>query len=93
MFGNSVLLGYTIRKVKHSSVIIGNPLSALYRTEYFSFARTFRTAWEDGSADFLGCKLLIFSRLTILESADPFKFKGVGGWCFCNILIINILQN
>ena len=58
---------------------IENPLSALYRTEYFSLARTFRTAWEDGSAYFGECKLLIFSRLMILESADPFKLKGVGG--------------
>ena len=38
--------GETVRKVKHSSVRIENPLSALYRgTEYFSLARTFRTAW------------------------------------------------
>ena len=33
-----------VRKVKHSSVRIENPLSALYMgTEYFSLARTFRT--------------------------------------------------
>lgn len=30
----------------------------------------------DGLADFEGCKLLIFIGLMILESADPFKFKG-----------------
>ena len=39
-------MGETVRKVKHSSVTISNPLSALDRgTEYFSLARTFRTAW------------------------------------------------
>ena len=37
--------GDTVRKVKHSSVTIANPLSALRGTEYFSPARTFRTAW------------------------------------------------
>ena len=37
--------GETVRKVKHSSVRIENPIPALYRgTEYFSLARTFRTA-------------------------------------------------
>ena len=37
--------GEVVRKVKHSSVRIENPLLALYRgTEYFSLARTFRTA-------------------------------------------------
>ena len=36
--------GETVRKVKHSSVRIENPIPALYRgTEYFSLARTFRT--------------------------------------------------
>ena len=41
--------GEIVRKVKHSSVRIENPLSALYRgTEYFSLARTFRTAWGGG---------------------------------------------
>ena len=36
----------TVRKVKHSSVRIENPIPALYRgTEYFSLARTFRTTW------------------------------------------------
>ena len=36
----------TVRKVKHASVRIENPLPALYRgTEYFSLARTFRTTW------------------------------------------------
>ena len=36
--------GEVVRKVKHSSVRIENPLSALYMgTEYFSLARTFRT--------------------------------------------------
>ena len=43
------------------------------------FIIDWRVGSRDGSADFEGCKLLIFSRLTILESADPFKFKGVGG--------------
>ena len=39
-------VGETVRKVKHSSVRIENPIPALYRgTEYFSLARTFRTAW------------------------------------------------
>ncbi len=38
--------GETVRKVKHSSVRIENPIPALYRdTEYFSLARTFRTTW------------------------------------------------
>ena len=38
--------GETVRKVKHSSVRIENPITALYRgTEYFSLARTFRTTW------------------------------------------------
>ena len=38
--------GEIVRKVKHSSVRIENPLSALYwGTEYFSLARTFRTGW------------------------------------------------
>ena len=42
-------LGEIVRKVKQSSVRIKNPLSALYRgTEYFSLARTFRTAWGGG---------------------------------------------
>lgn len=37
--------GETVRKVKHSSVRIENPIPALYMgTEYFSLARTFRTA-------------------------------------------------
>ena len=37
--------GETVRKVKHSLVRIENPIPALYRgTEYFSLARTFRTA-------------------------------------------------
>lgn len=37
--------GATVRKVKHSSVRIENPIPALYRgTEYFSLARTFWTA-------------------------------------------------
>ena len=36
-----------VRKVKHSSVRIENPLLALYRgTGYFSLARTFRTVWR-----------------------------------------------
>ena len=40
--------GDTVRKVKHSSVTIANPLSALDRcTEYFSLTRTFRTAWGE----------------------------------------------
>ena len=40
------IVGETVRKVKHSSVTIANPLSALDRgTEYFSLTRTFRTAW------------------------------------------------
>lgn len=44
--GLRVMMGEIVRKVKHSSVKIENPLSALYRgTEYFSLARTFRTAW------------------------------------------------
>ena len=38
-----------VRKVKHSSVRIENPLSALYMgTEYFSLARTFRTVCGGG---------------------------------------------
>ena len=38
--------GETVRKVKHSSVRIENPIPALYRgSEYFSLARTFRTTW------------------------------------------------
>ena len=42
--------GEVVRKVKHSSERIENPLLALYGgTEYFSLARTFRTAW--GSID------------------------------------------
>ena len=40
--------GGTGRKVKHSSVRIENPIPALYGgTEYFSLARTFRTAWGE----------------------------------------------
>ena len=39
-------VGETVRKVKHSSLRIENPIPALYRgTEYFSLARTFRTTW------------------------------------------------
>ncbi len=39
-------MGEIVRKVKHSSVRIENPLSALYRgTGYFGLARTFRTVW------------------------------------------------
>ena len=38
--------GETVSKVKHSSARIKNSSSVLYRgTEYFSLARTFRTAW------------------------------------------------
>ena len=38
--------GGIVRKVKHSSVRIENPLLALHRgTGYFSLARTFRTVW------------------------------------------------
>ena len=35
--------------------------------------------------------MVIFSELAILESADSLEFKGVGGWCFYNILIVNVL--
>ena len=39
-------MGEIVRKVKHFSGRIENPLSALYMgTEYFSLARTFRTVW------------------------------------------------
>ena len=53
-------MGETVRKVKHSSVRIENPLSALYRgTEYFGLARTFRTAWGGGSdSHFTGCETI-----------------------------------
>ena len=45
----SFVVGETVWKVKHSSVRIENPLLALYScTEYFSLARTFRTAWGGG---------------------------------------------
>ena len=48
--------GETVRKVKHSSVRIENPLSALYRgTEYFGLARTFRTACGGGAGQALSC--------------------------------------
>ena len=54
--------GKTVRKVKHSSVRIENPIPALYRsTEYFSLARTFRTAL--GSKNNSGQK--------ITNEADP----------------------
>ncbi len=54
--------GETVRKVKHSSVRIENPIPALYRgTEYFSLARTFRTAL--GSKNNSGQK--------ITNEADP----------------------
>ena len=40
--------GATVRKVKHSSVRIENPIPALYRgTEYFSLAKTFRATWGE----------------------------------------------
>ena len=49
--------GETVRKVKHSSVRIENPIPALYMgTEYFSLARTFRTTWgavEHGALNML----------------------------------------
>lgn len=55
--------GETVRKVKHSSVRIENPIPALYRgTEYFSLARTFRTTWG-GSKNNSGQK--------ITNEADP----------------------
>lgn len=39
--------GETVRKVKHSSVRIENPIPTLYRgMEYFSLAKTFRATWE-----------------------------------------------
>lgn len=45
-FGWKTKVGEIVRKVIHSSVRIENPIPALYRgTEYFSLARTFRTAW------------------------------------------------
>ena len=44
--GKVPIKGEVVRKVKHSSVRIENPLLALYRgTGYFSLARTFRTVW------------------------------------------------
>ena len=56
--------GETVRKVKHSSVTIANPLSALDRgTEYFSLTRTFRTAWwDDGRTS-----MSLISRFVILK--------------------------
>ena len=46
MLCDCVTVGEVVRKVKHSSVRIENPLLALYRgTGYFSLARTFRTVW------------------------------------------------
>lgn len=40
--------GETIRKVKHSSVRIENPIPTLYRgMEYFSLAKTFRATWGE----------------------------------------------
>ena len=44
-----------IRKVKHYSVRIENPLLALYRgTGYFSLARTFRTVWGARTPETVG---------------------------------------
>ena len=46
---NSPQGGEVVRKVKHSSVRIENPLLALYRgTGCFSLARTFRAVWRGG---------------------------------------------
>ena len=47
--------GEIVRKVKHSSVRIENPLLALHRgTGYFSLARTFRTVWGGWSCTYAG---------------------------------------
>ena len=44
--GKVPIKGEIVRKVKHSSVRIENPLLAWYRGPgYFSLARTFRTVW------------------------------------------------
>ena len=65
--------GETVRKVKHSSVRIENPIPALYRgTEYFSLARTFRTTWG-GSKNNSGQK--------ITNEADP---KGSASFGLCS---------
>ena len=65
--------GETVRKVKHSSVRIENPIPALYRgTEYFSHARTFRTTWG-GSKNNSGQKKT--------NEADP---KGSASFDLCS---------
>ena len=49
MLCDCVTVGEVVRKVKHSSMRIANPLLALYRgTGYFSLAMTFRTVWGGG---------------------------------------------
>lgn len=64
--------GGTVRKVKHSSVRIENPIPALYSgTEYFSLARTFRTA--------LGSKNNSGQKKT--NEADPF---GAASFDLCS---------
>ena len=72
-----ILMGETVRKVKHSSVRIENPLSALYRgTEYFGLARTFRTAW---GADAEKLKGLVAASLRLKTFNDnPYlKFQSI----------------
>ena len=65
--------GETVRKVKHSSVRIENPIPALYRgTAYFSHARTFRTTWG-GSKNNSGQKKT--------NEADP---KGSASFNLCS---------
>ena len=55
--------GETIRKVKHSSVRIENPIPTLYRgMEYFSLAKTFRATWGESKNN---------SGQKITNEADP----------------------
>ena len=66
--------GEIVRKVKHSSVRIENPLSALYMgTEYFSLARTFRTVWG-GEKNYIDI-LDFFDNRSTNASAESFNAK------------------
>ena len=66
--------GEIVRKVKHSSVRIENPLLALHRgTGYFSLARTFRTVWG-GKKNYIDI-LNFFDNRSTNASAESFNAK------------------
>ena len=61
-------MGEVVRKVKHSSVRIENPLLALYRgTGYFSLARTFRTVWGVVPAQVQDARQFLTARPTTFD--------------------------